>query len=44
MATHDPAGGDGALAELFSFRLDDNLTIPLAVAAAVTRMGGEGTG
>lgn len=30
------AGASGALAELFSFRLDDNLTIPIVTAAAVT--------
>lgn len=30
------AGVSGALAELFSFRLDDNLTIPVVTAAAVT--------
>ncbi|MGK3993081.1 hypothetical protein [Sorangium sp. So ce1024] len=33
------AGLAGAAAELFSSRLDDNVTIPVAVAAAVTVAG-----
>ena len=39
MALAMVAAVSGALAELFSFKLDDNLTIPLAVGGAVTVAG-----